>query len=151
VPSPTQVPAPEDDTQLGQPLPSPAEIVPLGGDGESAGVAAVDEMAPDPTDTPTPVDSEAVGPTRGQRGPAHGLTEALVALYAANRLTVTRQLAYDPANHNTLDLVLLVNGIPTATAELKNPLTNQIRFWTIMLPRAIPKLHAQLIMEFSNE
>lgn len=57
--------------------------------------------------------------------PAHGLTEALLTLYAANRLTVTRQLAYDPANHNTLDLVLLVNGIPTATAELKNPLTNQ--------------------------
>ena len=57
--------------------------------------------------------------------PAHGLTERLLALYAANRPTVTRQLAYEAAVHNTLDLVLLVNGIPTATAELKNPLTNQ--------------------------
>jgi type I restriction enzyme, R subunit len=57
--------------------------------------------------------------------PAHGLTETLLTLYAANRLTVTRQLVYDPAVHNTLDLVLLVNGIPTATAELKNLLTNQ--------------------------
>ena len=57
--------------------------------------------------------------------PAHGLTAALDALYAANRVTVTRQLPYDPNSHKTLDLALLVNGIPTATAELKNPLTNQ--------------------------
>ena len=57
--------------------------------------------------------------------PAHGLTEALTALYAANRVSVTRQLAYEAGTHKTLDLALLVNGIPTATAELKNPLTNQ--------------------------
>jgi len=57
--------------------------------------------------------------------PAHGLTTALTGLYEANRVTVTRQLAYEPASPKTLDLVLLVNGIPTATAELKNPLTNQ--------------------------
>jgi type I restriction enzyme R subunit len=57
--------------------------------------------------------------------PAHGLTPALQHLYEANRVTVTRQLAYDPASHKTTDLGLLVNGIPTATAELKNPLTNQ--------------------------
>jgi type I restriction enzyme R subunit len=57
--------------------------------------------------------------------PAHGLTEALTALYAANRVTVTRQFPYDLNSHKTIDLALLVNGIPTATAELKNPLTNQ--------------------------
>jgi len=57
--------------------------------------------------------------------PAHGLTDALTAHYAANRVTVTRQLAYESGTHKTLDLALLVNGIPTATAELKNPLTNQ--------------------------
>lgn len=57
--------------------------------------------------------------------PAHTLTEATIAAYAANRLTVTRQLPYSPDHHNTLDLVLIVNGIPTATAELKNPLTGQ--------------------------
>ena len=57
--------------------------------------------------------------------PAHGLTPELLALYEANRVTVTRQLAYDPRSTKTLDLVLLVNGIPTATAELKNPLTGQ--------------------------
>ena len=57
--------------------------------------------------------------------PAHGLTPELQALYAANRVSVTRQLAYEPHSTKTLDLVVLVNGIPTATSELKNPLTNQ--------------------------
>jgi type I site-specific restriction-modification system R (restriction) subunit len=53
------------------------------------------------------------------------LTAELVERYEANRLTVTRQLAYDPASTKTLDLCLFVNGIPVATAELKNPLTGQ--------------------------
>ncbi|MGE3327470.1 MAG: type I restriction endonuclease subunit R [Acidimicrobiia bacterium] len=57
--------------------------------------------------------------------PAHGLTPELVARYAANRLTVTRQLPYDSGSTKTLDLALFVNGIPVATAELKNPLTGQ--------------------------
>jgi type I restriction enzyme R subunit len=57
--------------------------------------------------------------------PAHGLTPELGRLYAANRVSVTRQLPYEPGSHKTIDLALLVNGIPTATAELKNPLTNQ--------------------------
>ena len=57
--------------------------------------------------------------------PAHGLTPELARRYAANRVSVTRQLPYEPAAQKTLDLALLVNGIPTATAELKNPLTGQ--------------------------
>jgi type I restriction enzyme R subunit len=57
--------------------------------------------------------------------PAHGLTPQLVERYDANRLTVTRQLPYDPASTKTLDLCLFVNGIPVATAELKNHLTGQ--------------------------
>lgn len=57
--------------------------------------------------------------------PMSGLTPALQALYDANRVTVTRQLAYEPSSHKTIDLALLVNGIPTATAELKNQLTGQ--------------------------
>ncbi|HVA86552.1 MAG TPA: DEAD/DEAH box helicase family protein [Candidatus Saccharimonadales bacterium] len=57
--------------------------------------------------------------------PAHGLTPDLVAAYRANRLTVTRQLPYDAATAKTLDLALFVNGIPVATAELKNKLTGQ--------------------------
>jgi type I restriction enzyme, R subunit len=57
--------------------------------------------------------------------PAHGLTPELLILFDANRVTVTRQLAYEPASGKTLDMVLMVNGLPTATVELKNPLTNQ--------------------------
>ncbi|WP_217913853.1 type I restriction endonuclease subunit R [Miltoncostaea marina] len=42
-------------------------------------------------------------------------------LYDANRLTVVRQIHHDPArSQDSIDLVLFVNGIPTATAELKN-------------------------------
>ncbi|MEW2593436.1 type I restriction endonuclease [Micromonospora aurantiaca] len=57
--------------------------------------------------------------------PAHAITDDALKLYRANRLTVTRQLAYSTSNNNTLDLVLFINGIPLATAELKNPLTGQ--------------------------
>ena len=57
--------------------------------------------------------------------PAHGLTPELVERYEANRLTVTRQLPYDPGSNKTLDLCLSLNGLPVATAELKNPLTGQ--------------------------
>jgi len=57
--------------------------------------------------------------------PAHGLTPELQLKYGKNRVSVTRQLKYETANENSLDLAILVNGIPTATAELKNPLTNQ--------------------------
>ncbi len=57
--------------------------------------------------------------------PAFGFTPELQARYAANRVTITRQLAYETGSNKTLDLALLVNGIPTATAELKNHLTGQ--------------------------
>lgn len=57
--------------------------------------------------------------------PAHGLTPELVQRYDANRLTVTRQLPYEPKSVKTLDLCLFVNGLPVATAELKNQLTGQ--------------------------
>lgn len=57
--------------------------------------------------------------------PAHGLTPELVARYEANRLTATRQLRFAAGEGKTVDLALFVNGIPVATAELKNPLTGQ--------------------------
>jgi type I restriction enzyme R subunit len=57
--------------------------------------------------------------------PAHGLTPELVARYEANRLTATQQLRYEASSGKALDLALFVNGIPVATAELKNPLTGQ--------------------------
>ena len=43
-----------------------------------------------------------------------------------NRFTVTRQLRYSDSRRNlALDLALFVNGLPIATAELKNSLTKQ--------------------------
>ncbi len=57
--------------------------------------------------------------------PAHGLMQELVARYEANRLTATRQLRYEPGSGRAVDLALFVNGVPVATAELKNPLTGQ--------------------------
>lgn len=57
--------------------------------------------------------------------PASGLNPETKKLYAANRLTVTRQLKYSTKHGNTIDLVLSLNGIPVATAELKNPMTGQ--------------------------
>lgn len=57
--------------------------------------------------------------------PAHGLTPDLEERYQRNRLTLVRQLAYEKSSNKTIDLGLLVNGIPVATAELKNPLTSQ--------------------------
>jgi type I restriction enzyme R subunit len=57
--------------------------------------------------------------------PASGLNPETQKLYAANRLTVTRQLKYSLKHNNTIDLVLSLNGIPVATAELKNPMTGQ--------------------------
>ncbi|MFJ3435181.1 type I restriction endonuclease subunit R [Streptomyces cyaneofuscatus] len=48
--------------------------------------------------------------------------------YRTNRLTVVRELVYATKQAdwgNKLDLTLFLNGIPLATAELKNPLTRQ--------------------------
>lgn len=58
--------------------------------------------------------------------PANGLTPSLWERYEANRLTVVRQLHHSESSPaDSLDMTLFVNGIPTATAELKNPLTQQ--------------------------
>ena len=57
-----------------------------------------------------------------------------VARYAANRLTITRQVAFPSqvlkrpdgaARTCVVDVVLSLNGVPVVTAELKNPLTGQ--------------------------
>lgn len=57
--------------------------------------------------------------------PAHGLTPELEERYHANRCSVTRQLRYAPGHDSELDLALFVNGLPVATAELKNHLSGQ--------------------------
>jgi len=58
--------------------------------------------------------------------PASTLNEEQSQRYAANRLSVVRQLHHSESRPmDSLDLTLVVNGIPVATAELKNPLTGQ--------------------------
>ncbi|GHH72994.1 type I restriction endonuclease subunit R [Streptosporangium violaceochromogenes] len=55
-------------------------------------------------------------------------SEDVLANYRQNRLTVIREVSYATKKADQghrLDLVLFVNGIPVATAELKNPLTGQ--------------------------
>lgn len=57
--------------------------------------------------------------------PESGLNPDSQFLYDSNILTVYRQVHYSKKNENSLDLVLGINGIPVATAELKNPFTGQ--------------------------
>lgn len=57
--------------------------------------------------------------------PAHSMNPDTQRLYGANRLTITRQLHYSTRHENSIDLALSLNGIPVATAELKNPMTGQ--------------------------
>ena len=56
---------------------------------------------------------------------AHELNPELETRYAANRLGLTRQLHFSPRSEQSLDVTLSLNGIPVATLELKNPLTDQ--------------------------
>jgi type I restriction enzyme R subunit len=52
--------------------------------------------------------------------PAHDLTPELRELFDANRLSVTRQVHHSESNpSDSVDVLLAVNGIPVATAELK--------------------------------
>src|SRR5690606_31841246 len=56
------------------------------------------------------------------------LDESVLDGSGPNRLTGVRELEYatkQADRGNRLDLTLFVNGIPVATAELKNPLTGQ--------------------------
>ena len=57
--------------------------------------------------------------------PASNLNLDLVERYKGNILTCTRQFAYSTQNHNTIDIVLSLNGIPVVALELKNQLTGQ--------------------------
>ena len=58
--------------------------------------------------------------------PALASNADILARYAANRLRVVRQVRYSLHNENCLDLVLFLNGIPVATAELKTDFTQNI-------------------------
>jgi type I restriction enzyme R subunit len=59
--------------------------------------------------------------------PALAMNADLQARYAANRLRVVRQVHYSVHHENSIDLVLFVNGIPVATAELKSHYTQGVQ------------------------
>ena len=60
--------------------------------------------------------------------PALAINPATQAKYAANRLRVVRQVKHSPnAQHDALDLVLFLNGIAVATAELKSNFTQSVQ------------------------
>jgi type I restriction enzyme R subunit len=58
--------------------------------------------------------------------PALAINPDILARYAANRLRVVRQVRYSLHNENCLDLVLVLNGIPVATTELKTDFTQTV-------------------------
>ncbi|WP_297849372.1 type I restriction endonuclease, partial [uncultured Desulfovibrio sp.] len=57
--------------------------------------------------------------------PETGLNPESLRQYKANILHCTRQLRYTPSSENSVDVALLLNGIPLVCLELKNPLTGQ--------------------------
>ena len=58
--------------------------------------------------------------------PALAMNADIMARYAANRLRVVRQVHYSLHNENNIDLVLFLNGLPVATAELKTDFTQGV-------------------------
>ncbi len=59
--------------------------------------------------------------------PALAINPTIQTHYAANRLRVVRQVTHSPNNPKAeLDLVLFVNGIAVATAELKSDFTQSV-------------------------
>jgi len=59
--------------------------------------------------------------------PALAINPAIGAKYAANRLRVVRQVCHSPNNPKAeLDLVLFLNGVAVATAELKSNFTQSV-------------------------
>ncbi|RKI41268.1 type I restriction endonuclease subunit R [Corallococcus sp. AB004] len=58
--------------------------------------------------------------------PALAINPDILARYEANRLRVVRQVHYSVHNENSIDLVLFLNGLPVATAELKTDFTQSV-------------------------
>ena len=58
--------------------------------------------------------------------PSSGLNDETHRLYGLNRLHVVRQLHFSEKRpHDSVDMVLCLNGLPIATLELKNQFTGQ--------------------------
>ena len=57
--------------------------------------------------------------------PVSGLNPTTQKLYDQNILTATRQVHFCDKDERSVDIVLLVNGLPVTTLELKNQFTGQ--------------------------
>ena len=57
--------------------------------------------------------------------PESELNEKDNELYKQNVIGITRQFAFSTKTHETIDMVLSINGIPVVALELKNQFTNQ--------------------------
>ena len=57
--------------------------------------------------------------------PESSLNQTAAEQYAANEITCNRQWFYSADTHNSVDMVLAVNGIPVFAFELKNQYTGQ--------------------------
>lgn len=85
--------------------------------------------------------------------PALAMNPELQARYGANRLRVVRQVRYSVHNENSIDLVLFLNGIPVATAELKSNFTQKVddavdQYRFDRLPRPKGQSAAEPLLEF---
>lgn len=57
--------------------------------------------------------------------PVSSISRDHLKLYEANRFYCVRQFYYSAHNRNSIDMVLLINGIPLVALELKNQYTGQ--------------------------
>lgn len=64
--------------------------------------------------------------TLSQFKPALAMNPETLKKYADNRLRIVRQVRYSLHNENCIDLVLFMNGLPVATAELKTDFTQSV-------------------------
>ena len=87
--------------------------------------------------------------------PAHKKNPELWVWYDKNHLTAIRQLRYSLHNENSIDVVLFVNGLPVATAELKTDLTQNIRdaiaqYKTDRLPKDPKSKELEPLLQFKT-
>ena len=87
--------------------------------------------------------------------PANDKNPKLWDLYHKNKLTVIRQLHYSLSNEKSIDIVLFVNGLPVATAELKTDLTQNIKdaieqYKKDRLPRDAKTKENEALLQFKN-
>jgi type I restriction enzyme, R subunit len=59
------------------------------------------------------------------RLPYNDLNPEVTARFDSNVFSVTRQLYFSKTDHQSVDMVVFLNGLPLATLELKNPWTGQ--------------------------